>query len=231
MNVATLFEDIDFLCGSTSGTYPITSKVRNMNVAYQDVARVIWEADGAWQYDDINATGLPIATTDMVHDQQDYSVPTTCQRIESVIIKDSEGNWKKLMPLDIHDTSVALPEYLSTPDLPLYYDLIGSSIMLYPSPNSASVTLVSGLRIYMNRDVSELTTGGTGTTPGFATPFHRILSLSAAIDFEQDSKQREFLAFQKQRLEKGLTLFYSKRGSEFKTRIAPKTKKAWRQYT
>lgn len=45
MNVTQLKSDIDFLCGSTSGTYPDADKIRNMNIAYQDVARVIWESD------------------------------------------------------------------------------------------------------------------------------------------------------------------------------------------
>jgi hypothetical protein len=77
VTIGTLKSQINFLCGSTSATYPDADKVRNMNIAYQDVARLIWESASGWQYDDSNATTLPIAKGSLVHNQQDYSLPST----------------------------------------------------------------------------------------------------------------------------------------------------------
>lgn len=231
MNITQIKGDVDFLCGSTSGTYPDADKIRNINVAYQDVSRLIWTSAGGWQYDDSNATTLPIARATMVHGQQDYSLPSTAQRIESVIVKDSAGNFQKLKQFDIHDATIALPEYYETPGMPLYYDMIGRSIMLYPAPHSAYVTTTSGLGIYISRDVTEFpVSAGSGYTPGYATPFHRILSYATSLDFTQDANQRQFLAAQKQRLEEGMVNFYSKRDVEYKTQIKPAGKKRWRQY-
>lgn len=201
-----------------------------MNIAYQDVARLIWESADGWQYDDTNATTLPIAKATLVHNQQDYSIPSTAQRVERVQVKDRDGTWHKLQPLDIYDITVATEEHFENPGLPLYYDLIGMSVMLYPSPASGSVTLSAGLQMFVNRDVTELTVSATSATPGFATSFHRILSYAAALDFAQDTQQRQYLAAQKARLESGLIRFYSKRGTELKTTIKPAGKKRWRQY-
>ena len=231
MDVTKLKADIDFMCGSTSATYLDADKIRNINVAYNDVARLIWESAGDWQYDDSNANTLPIAKTTMVHNQQDYSLPSTCQRVHRVEVKNSEGNWTKLKPIDIHDIKIAAPEYFKSPGMPIYYDLVGSSMMLYPTPSSAYATLASGLAVYMDRNVTEFPVTATSTTPGFATTFHRILSYAAALDFAQDNQQRQFLIAQKARLEQGLSRFYGKRGVEFKSTFKPAGRKAWRQYT
>lgn len=231
MNIGQIKADINFLCGATSGTYSDTDKVRNINIAYHDVARLIWDSVDGWNYDDSNATTLPIAKTTLVHNQQDYSLPTTAQRVHRVEVKDSVGNWVKLLPIDAPDIDGALPEYLGgQAGLPLRYDLIGRSIMLYPIPHSGYVTTASGMAIYVDRDVTEIATTATTTVPGFATPFHRILSLAASIDFVQDDKQKESLMVQKQRLEQGLSRFYSRRSVEAPTRIKPHGMKYRRRY-
>lgn len=232
MTVSELDADVDFLCGSTSATYTTTSKRRNMNIAYNDVNRLIWEADGGWNYDDSNATTLPKAYATMVHNQQDYSIPSTAQRIERVEVIDGAGNFIKLKPLDKQEVTTGLPEFLGgDAGLPLYYEVVGRSVLLYPTPHSAHVTLASGLYVYMQRDVTELAVTASTTEPGFAKPFHRILSYAAAIDFSQDDNRREFLLRQKARLEDGLARFYSKRAPEVKTQIKPGSRRKWRQYT
>lgn len=231
MNITQLKDDVDFLCGSTSATYPDATKIRNFNIAYNDVARLIWDSAGGWQYDDSNKTDFGIATTNLVHSQQDYSLPTTAQRLERVEVKDSQGSWWKLKQIDSNEIDLALPEYQETDGLPTYYDVLGSSIFLYPQPSSAYCTLTSGLQVYFDRNVTEIATTATTSSPGFATPFHRILSYAAAIDFTQEPNQRQFLVIQKDRLEKGLIKFYSSRNIERQTRIVPHNKKYWRQYT
>lgn len=228
--ITNLKADVHFFCGSTSASYPDADIIRNINTAYQDVARLIWSSAGGWQFDDSNATTLPIARTTMVHEQQDYSLPTTSQRVEVVVVKDSGGNWQRLRPFDIHDTTIAPEEYLETAGLPLYYDMVGRSIMLYPKPSSAYCTLASGLGVYISRDVTEFAVTASSATPGFAVPFHRILAYAAAIDFEQDSNSRQILIAQKDRLEKAMIDFYGKRDVESDTKIKPRQRKVWRQY-
>lgn len=230
MNVTNLKADIDFLCGSTSATYPDADKIRNINIAYQDVARLIWESADGWQYDDSNNTDQPIVRRTLVDNTQEYSIPTTAQRIERIEVMDNAGDWHKLDPIDMHDIDIGLSEWYQTAGLPKYYDLVGQFIRLYPKPASSDVTLVSGMAVYVSRDVTEFGAGATTGEPGFATAFHRILSYAASLDFLRDDNEKQFLALQKQRLEQGLVRFYSKRNNEYKTRIKPAGKKNWRQY-
>lgn len=222
MTISEIKADIDFLCGSTSATYSDANKVRNLNIAYRDVSRVIWESDGGWNYDDSNATTLPKATSTLVHNQQDYELPSTAQIVHRVEIKDSSGNWVKLNPLDRADIKGAVDEFLGgSTGTPTYYELVGRSVLLYPTPHSAYVTPTNGLQVYVSRDITNLAVTATTTEPGFASPFHRILSYAVALDFTQDDKQRQFLMLQKERMEQGMIRFYSKRAPEVKTRIKP----------
>jgi len=225
----SIYDDIDFLCGSTSATYPILDKRRNILAAYNDVSRMIWEVAYGWQYDDSNRTDLPIAVTDLVDGQADYGLPTNAQRIERVEVMNSQGDYQKLRNVDTRDISIGIDEFEGTNGMPQYYDMIGRSIMLYPTPASGDVTLTSGLQIVVSRDVSAFASASTAE-PGFARPFHRILSLGAAIDFVRDPSERKRFVEMRDRLERGLVRFYSKREEEGKTRIEPTNKKNWSQY-
>ena len=225
-----LIQDIDFICGTTSASYPLADKTRNLNQAYHDVTRLIWESADKWQYDDSNAASLPIIYTTLTHNTQGYNIPSTAQKIHRIEIKDGTGNWNKLDPFDIKDIDIGMPEYLETAGLPVYYDLMGDYITLYPKPSSAHVTLASGMAVYVDRDVTLFTTASTTAQPGFAPQFHRILSITAALDFEKDPQQRQLFLLLKQRLEEGIKKFYSSRETESRVEIKPKAKRQWRQY-
>lgn len=231
MNISQLSQDTHSLCGSTSGTYTPTNLIRNINVEYQSVARLIRESAGGWSYSDNNTTNSPTWTTTLTHGTQAYNIPSTIQKVQEVTVKDKSGNWIKLLPFDIHDTNLAPQEYYQSAGMPIYYDLVGTQIDLYPTPSSAYATLISGMCVFVEKDITEFATTATTTIPGFATPFHRILSLAAAIDYTQDINQKQFLAQQKARLEQGLTKFYSNRSVESRTAIKPRGQRNWRQYT
>ena len=225
-----MVEDVDSFCGTTNTSYPINDKTRNINAHYNAVVALIWESVDGWQYDDSNLTDLPIATTTLVAAQQDYELPSTAQRIERVEVLNSGSNYQKLRQIDWHDMDVATSEYMETDGMPLYYDLVGRSVFLYPAPSAACVTLAAGLKLYFSRNVDEFTPGDTSQEPGFARAFHRILSLGASVDYLRSGPRRNRLVAQKQQLEKGLKKFYSKRHIERKSKIKPFAKRRWRQY-
>lgn len=229
-NSQGLIEDVDFLCGSNSSSYPTVHKTRNINQAYQDVTRLIWEVSDDWQYDDSNATDIPLAYGTLVHSQQNYEFPTDAQKVRRIEIKDVNGEWVKLSPMDYRDVDVALPEFQSDAGLPMFYDMIGRSIFLYPTPSSAYCTLASGMAVYVDRNVTLFTTASTTASPGFAPQFHRILSLQAALDFEKDVNQRQLWLAEKVNLIEGLKKFYGSREVERRSEIRPANKKHFRQY-
>lgn len=225
MNVLQLKQDVYFLVGATSATYLNADLIRNMNVAYQNVATLIWQSADGWQYND------GVIKSTLTHSTQDYTIPTTSQLINRIEIKDNNGTWRKLQPIDIHDVSIAMPEFEKTPSLPIYYDLHGTTVSFYPAPSSASVTLSSGMALYVNKDVTEFGVSATTTIPAFASSFHRILSYAAAIDFVQDKTERDRLVVLKTNLERNLINLYSRRNVERPSRIKPGgANKGSRQY-
>lgn len=191
---------------------------------------MIWNCADEWQYDDRNNTDLPKVLKTLGQASASYTIPTTAQRIERVEIQDSSNNWVKLSPIDYKKINVALEEFRSTPALPQYYDLVGNYVTLYPAPSSAYVTLSSGMALRVSRDVTEFAFSATTETPGFATQFHRILSLSAAIVFEKDATQRATFVALKDRLEQGLQNFYSSREVESRAQMTPRGRRFQRQY-
>lgn len=231
MNIQTIDADIDFLCNSTSASYPLSAKRRNENIEYHRIATVIWQSDGNWSFDDANNATTPIAYRTIANASANYLIPTTAIRVEDVEIKDANGAWTRLKAITLADMGGISPEmYLSGTGFPSEYTLEGNEIRLFPSPASASVTLISGLAVRLSRSVTEIPVTATTTVPGFAVPFHRMLSLAASVDFIQDDNQRNFLLLQRDRLEKNLINFYSKRSDDYKTRITPGGRRRQRQY-
>jgi len=229
-NSQGLCEDVDFLCGTTTASYPLVAKVRNINQAYYDVNRLIWDSCDTWQYDDSNNTDIPKVLTTLTGGTHQYAVPSTAQKIRRIEIKDINGLTTKLRPIDYKDIGISLPEYMSADGLPIYYDLIGNYINLYPGPAATHVTTSSGMAVYVDRNVTLFTSGSTTAAPGFAPQFHRLLSLQAALDFEKDPQQRQLFLAEKGQLTEGLKRFYSSRSVETRTSIRPSNKRQHRTY-
>src|SRR3990167_7317895 len=101
-----ILQDIDFLCGTTSASYPVEDKVRNVNVSYGNITRLIWECADDWQYDDSNKTDIPKVLTTLTAGTSQYSIPSTAQKIRRIEIKDAQSNWVKLTPIDYRDIGV-----------------------------------------------------------------------------------------------------------------------------
>lgn len=181
---SSIVEDIRWLTGTDSTSFPIADITRLVNRWYHRVSVWLWQASKDWDFDDSNKTDLPIATTTLVANQKDYTLPTTAFSVKRVEVKDNNGDWHIVEPIDQTEvTSLALDEYYSTSGLPKKYDIIGRSLFLYPAPAAANVTLTNGLKIYVSREVDEFATTDTTKEPGFDEMFHRLLSLGAAYDF------------------------------------------------
>jgi len=184
-----LIQDCENLLGMTANDIAgdsvlIKRFTGDINAWYRRVNIWIWENSGAWQYDDSNQTDLPIATTDLVAEQQDYEMPSDALTVNRVEVMDDEGNYKLLSPFDQSEQKAsAMSEFEETPGFPRYYDLIGRSIFLFPKPAAADVTTSAGLKLYFDRDIEVLESTDTTTEPGFAANFHRILSLGACRDY------------------------------------------------
>jgi hypothetical protein len=146
------------------------------------------QSDGRWQWDDNNQTDFPIATTTLVttagSEQQDYSFSVEFLRVLRVEIKDANGNWVLLKPIDQADLyNQSLTDFLKTAGLPQFYDKIANSIVLYPKPLASQVTETAGLKVYFQRPPSYFVTDDTIKVPGINSLFHRLIALIACRDY------------------------------------------------
>lgn len=193
MQISDLVTDFNKKTKTTIGSsYQASDFLVDVNAAYDRVASLILKADSRWQWDDFNNTDLPIATTNIVSGQQDYSLAITHLTIDRVEILDSGGLiWHELDPVTQQSlkrgAEVALEEYIPTEGTPIKYMVVGNSIFLYGIPN---YNMTAGLKLYFTRgpnyfvigDISSNAAIGT-KIPGFNQLFHQLLSLWPSYDY------------------------------------------------
>jgi len=230
-SAAGLIQDCENLLGMaateiSSDTASMKRFTKDINVYYRRVNSWIWDATGTWEYDDSNFTDLPISTTTIVDEQQDYEIPSTAQKIDRIEVLDISGNYSLLKPFDKSQIKTSsMSEFMETAGMPVYYDMVGNSIFLYPKPSTTYVTASKGLKIYYSRDIDAFIYTDTTTSPGFVVNFHRLLSLGASYDYcisYEIGVKANFLKGQINEIVEELKKFYSLRHRDLKVRIKPK---------
>lgn len=176
----SLYHDYLFwIAGSRDASttaYPFVDFVGNANFALDAVVRKIYRTDGRWQYDDLNHADRPVATTDLVANQDNYTIADTHLKIARVRAKNQDGDYVTLEPKDRRDLS---DDELSLSGEPRYYDKAGASLILVPTPDYDSS---GGLEIEFQRGSNYFSTSDTDKEPGIPSIFHRYISLLPAQD-------------------------------------------------
>lgn len=234
-----IVQDIDFMVNSSRSTYPLTRIASDANRAMDEVISLILSSDGRWQYDDTNYTDLPIGTTNLVLNQQDYSFDPEQIDITRVEAKDQNGNWQYLVPFDQRDltppgttslpvsgltqtgtfagNNYSLTDFMSTAGTPVFYDKIVNSIFLYPKPSYNST---GGLKVYFQRKPSYFDDTDTTKQPGFAKHLHKIIPLKCAYEYAVSKllapNKIQQLLLQIQQYEQRIKDFYSSRKKDEK---------------
>lgn len=201
-------------------TLTLAEFVLSANFGLDRVISLIMKADGKWQFDDTNQTDSLISTSDLVANQQDYGIAITFLKIKKLRIKNSAGDWITLKPIDRRQAS----DSLLTRDAgdPKYYDKLGNSMFLYPKPDYAST---GGIEIQSQRGASYFIVTDTTKVPGFATQFHRLISLYGALDYcEANELDRKAQKIQNKinLMEVELVEFYSSRDTDQKIGLRTK---------
>lgn len=178
-----VLQEVHFLCKSDSTSYPTNDIVRNANRWLYRAVSWVMEASPDWEFDDQNHTTHPTATADLVASQSDYSLPTNLLRLNAVFVKDSAGNYQKLRSVTESDFADDLSVVFPTAGMPEYYDVVGGSIFLYPSPAAANVTTTAGLKLSVLREVDAFTNADTTQESPLTEPFDRIISYGASYDY------------------------------------------------
>src|SRR3990167_873582 len=99
-----LFTDIasrvSFLTGTTVTSYTAANLTLAVNRALERVVSLINKADSRWEFDDNNYGDLLFATLTITNGQQQYSLATSHLSVNRIEIKDSSGNWKRIIQID-----------------------------------------------------------------------------------------------------------------------------------
>lgn len=206
---------------STSGVsdFPDATLVVEANNALERIVSLINSADGRWQFDDTNNTDQPIATTDLVLNQKDYALSTSHLEITRAEIKDANGNWQKLIPIDQSDVyNQSLTDFLKTTGTPVYYDKLANSVFLYPSPNYAQA---ASLKLYFERGPSYFITSDTTKSPGINTLFHDLIPYWIAYNFAiaNGKENAQLLLTEIQRKEDAMIEYYALRAHDDPIRL------------
>lgn len=231
-----IVQDTYFEASTNAIAYPIADLTRNANTALDTVVTLILGADSRWQFDSKNATDLPIGTTALILGQKDYTFDSEYLVIKSIECSDSQGNWTKLIPIDNYDEEVALSAFQTTNGVPKYYDKMGESILLYPSPNYSIAPTdgtPGGLRAYFQRKIDYFDVSDTTKEPGFAKHLHKYISLYCAWvfceakDIPRATRLKSRLEFYEGNKLRGgndagaIATFYAYREVDFQRRIKP----------
>lgn len=208
--IADINQEARDLVDADTTSYTAATLLRRINHAYETVIGWLINASGMWQFDDSNYTDQPRGKFTLVEGQEVYSFASDYLQIEGMDILDLDGiTYRKLKPLDHTELGGLSPdEYFGLESngnpkkgIPEYYDLFtDDSFRLYPAPTATSVTLTNGGRVWFKRRADLFTSAQvtTGTKePGFASPWHYILSYMAAIPYAQLYKKDRVPLFEK----------------------------------
>lgn len=186
----------------------------------------IFQSYGGWTYDDSNHSDLPESTTDIVAGQSKYALASNMLTVNRVEVTDVGGNVLRLTSLpqeQVEGVGLAdLGPLLNGGGSPQYYRLTDGVIQLFPTPPE---NVTDGLAVYFERDSVQFASTDTTKTPGFASPFHRLVPISASIKWYK-AKQPKSATLQelKEDWAKGeddVRAYYTQRWRDYRPRLNP----------
>ncbi len=169
-----LFGDTGFtqISSDSSRLKMFTNYINEANARYTEIAIT---ADGAWAFDDSNQVDLPIATTNLINGQQDYTFAVNFIDILGVEVADSAGIFHGMIQVNERDFSneaASLTNVFRIPSLPISYMKLANSIFLLPAPN---YNYTAGLKIRFQRPHVYFVYNDTTKVAGFNSNHHQYL--------------------------------------------------------
>lgn len=161
------------LTDTDSEQFPIEEITNYTNMGLDEFVRIAIKSDISWEFDGSNKSDEPEESINIVASQANY--PLTTSSVELLVItrveaKNSAGDYRKLFPINYDEIGdKPLSQLFNTEGEPLYYDLRGNDIFLYPTP-PANIT--DGLKIFYKRNVDKFVKTDTTKEPGIPSIFH-----------------------------------------------------------
>lgn len=199
-------------------SYTTNTKLRDINLAFDDYQNIVKKVAGTWQADDTNHTKYPNATFNLTSGQKDYTFTedeqgNQIQDIFRVEVKTSTGTWKVLKYVDEMDYTRAISTIDSETGEPEEYYLTANGIFLVTAPN---YTQADGIRMFFTRSPNYFTTSDVAAEtkePGIPNGHHRYLAIKPAFWFWMPKDITRATVFQNEilKIEKEIEDEYSER--------------------
>lgn len=208
---------IDAEVKSNSTSYPLATKVLDINVAMDDAIDIAIKSCGIGQYDDTNHTDYPIITTNLVSGQRDISYTADgtgnlILDIYKVMVMDTSGVYQEIPQVDMQSERWTESFYdgQNITGQPTKYDRTGNGIFFDIIPNYSQT---NGIKIFINREGSYFTVSDTTKKPGLDGRLHEYLVISAACKFAQRNGLNNETALYNRKVlfEKKISEVYSKK--------------------
>ena len=220
MNIADIQSEARALVSATSISYTDADLLRRENNAYEELVGKLIALDKNWAFGDSNYTSLPTGLSNLTAGTQEYQFSSGWLTVNSVQILDNEGIWHKLKRVFLTDIE-PITEYCKTDGQPSEYAVREDFVLLFPAPAAANITAANGLKLDCQRTADLFTAAqvATGTkVPGFASPFHILIALKAALPYAMAHKKDRvnYLMAEIARIEQDMLSFYANRERDTK---------------
>lgn len=217
LTATNIFSLIDVEVKTNTTSYPLATKVLDINVALDDAIDIAIRSCGIGQYDDTNHTDYPIITTNLVSGQRDYSYTADGSSnlildIYKVLVADSSGVYQEIPQVDMQSEryTESFVDGQNVTGQPTKYDRTGNGIFFDVIPN---YSYTAGIKILINREGSYFTVADTTKKPGIDGRLHEYLVISPACKYAQRNglANKDELYNRKVLLEKKISEVYSKK--------------------
>ncbi len=221
--IVQVLEDLTSTQSASTSSYPLATKTRDINMAFDDYQTIVTEASGTWQLDDSNHIKYPNMKFNLVSGQQDYSFTedeqgNQVQDIYRVECKDANGVWQLLTAYDEQAETESLSARELLTGTPTRYYKTANGIFLDVTPNYDSTL---GIRMFFTRSPNYFTTADTTKKPGIPNAHHRYLAVKPAYWYwlPKDSQRASLYFAELQKIEKMISDSVSQRVRDERPRL------------
>lgn len=174
--------------GTITGTL-LKQFTGRINAAFDMVMPRLLSYSDQVRWDDINHTDLPIGTVNIESGQSDYKITEDDNSLDILnitnvrILESASGTEYKTLDRLHPDDERALDAMSPNPSVsgtPTHFLERGNIIFLYPKPNYAAT---NGIKLFFEREQFYFVSTDTTREPGIPKPFHELLVLYPALDW------------------------------------------------
>jgi hypothetical protein len=123
---------------------------------------------------------MPVGTANLVSGQEQYTFDDNWLEVLRVEAADAAGNFYPLKPFDFTDLAEGYTEFQKLSGNPGFVDVVGNTLTIKPASNYSAA---ASLKVFFSRKPSYFLTSDTTKQPGFAAPFHKILTYGPAAEY------------------------------------------------